>query len=104
MAQGFEILLQNVRVGALEIDVVARKGSLLTIVEVRTRGATAYQRALASVTPTKRKRLVSAADRLWRERYASDPTLERVRFDVIAITFDGEDHAEVEHIPAAFTS
>lgn len=89
--------------GALEIDIVARLGSLLAIVEVRTRGKNAFERALASISATKRARLISAANRLWRERYAADATLERVRFDVIAIAFDG-DNAEIEHVPAAFTA
>lgn len=101
--QGFAIIGANVRVGALEIDIVARQGSLLAIVEVRSRGKGAFQRALASVSATKRARLVSAADRLWRERFAADLTLERLRFDVIAVAFDGDD-AEIEHVPAAFTA
>ncbi len=103
IAQGFEIVGTNVRVGALEIDVIARQRALVAIVEVRTRGRGAYEGALASVSSSKRKRLVSAAKRLWRERFAQDASVERLRFDVIAVSF-AEESAEIEHIAAAFTA
>jgi putative endonuclease len=101
--QGFDIVGQNVRLGPLEIDIVARKDDLVVVVEVRTRGRRAYEGALASITPKKRLRLVSAAERLWREKFASDESVQRMRFDVIAVRFVGET-AEIEHIAAAFTA
>lgn len=88
-AEGFTILGRNVRLGSLEIDVLARKGPLVLIVEVRTRRKGALVGAFASVTSTKRVRLLRAARRLWRERLSTVPGIERVRIDVAAVTFSG---------------
>ena len=91
------------RLGALEIDIVARKGSLAVIVEVRSRGEGAFARGLESVDARKRATLVRAAERLWRERLSKMPGLERVRLDVAAVTFDGTE-THVEYIEAALTA
>ena len=39
LANGFEILWRNLRIGAFEIDLVAKKGDLVVVVEVRAREA-----------------------------------------------------------------
>jgi putative endonuclease len=88
-ARGFSVLGRNVRLGALELDVVARKGPLLVVVEVRVRGRGAWVGPFESVTRAKRTRLLRAVERLWRqraERALSD--VERVRIDVAAVTFE----------------
>jgi putative endonuclease len=88
-AEGFSILGRNIRLGSLELDIVARKGSLLAVVEVRARRPGALVGAFASVTSTKRARLLRAVQRLWREHLSSLPGIERVRIDVAAVTFVG---------------
>jgi putative endonuclease len=103
VARGFTLLGRNVRVGPLELDLVATKGDLAAIVEVRTRGAGSYAGALASVGATKRMALVRAAERFWREELARRSELTRLRFDVAAVTFD-DAGAHVEYIEAAFTA
>jgi putative endonuclease len=85
----FDILGQNVRLGSLELDVVARQGPLVAVVEVRTRGKTSYQHAFESLNATKRARLHRAVRRLWREQLRAMPGVERVRIDVAAVTFEG---------------
>jgi putative endonuclease len=87
-ALGFAIVGQNVRLGALEIDLIARKGSLVAIVEVRVREGGSLAGPLASITREKRTRLVRAADRIWRERFAKMPDIERLRIDVAAVYFE----------------
>ena len=101
--RGFEILGRNVRLGALEIDLVARKGSLAIMVEVRTRGAGSFQGALESVSPKKRATLLRAADRLWREQLSKLPAIERFRLDVAAVALDPPPPS-VEYIEGAFTA
>lgn len=88
VAAGFELLGQNVRLGALELDLVARKGPLVVVVEVRTRGGTAFETAFESIGPAKRARLQRAVGRLWRERLHEMSGVERVRIDVAAVTFE----------------
>ena len=95
------MLGRNVRVGKLEIDVLARERDLVVLVEVRHRGRTAFVGGLASVDARKRGRLRRAAERLWRERFRGDPSVRAVRFDVVSVTLDpGGEH--VEHVRGAF--
>jgi putative endonuclease len=100
VASGYEVLARNLRLGALELDLVAKRGALVAVVEVRTRGATALQSAFESVSATKRARLRRAVARLWREKLAGMPDVERVRIDVAAVTFD-RGQATVEYVEGA---
>jgi putative endonuclease len=100
VARGFDLLARNVRLGALELDLVVRQGPLVAIVEVRTRGAGSFTGPFASVTPEKRRRLLRAADRLWRERLRGMPDVARVRIDVAAVTFEGDDAKIAYHAGA----
>lgn len=100
---GFVLLAQNLRLGALEIDLLAKKGGLVALVEVRTRGAGSFQGSLASIGPKKRATLLRAAERVWRERLSSMADVERMRIDVAAVTFDGE-AATIDYVPAAIVS
>lgn len=97
-ADGFRILWRNVRIGALEIDLVAKRDDLVVIVEVKMRGAGARVSGLASVTWKKQQLLLRAARGLWRGRLKKMPDVQRVRMDVIAISPTG-----IEWIRGAFT-
>jgi putative endonuclease len=88
-ASGFSVLARNLRLGPLELDIVARSGALLVVAEVRTRGPGALVAAFESVTATKRARLARAVARLWREQSVSIAGVRRVRIDVAAVKFDG---------------
>jgi putative endonuclease len=102
VAQGFELLAMNLRIGRFEVDLVLRDGPVIVFVEVRTRGPGAWTGALASIDAKKRARLRAAGERLWRERFAADVTVDRVRFDVAAVDLLPDGDARVEHIKAAF--
>ena len=98
-ARGYELVGRNVRVGARELDILAARGDVLAVVEVRTRSASSYERALQSVGWQKRKHLVAAAGAWLRQ---SERRFARVRFDVAAVSFDTRG-AAVEHVEGAFT-
>ena len=99
---GFVVLGRNVRVSRLEIDIIARDGPVVAIVEVRTRSEGAWVRAMDTLDWRKKARLRSAGTALWRARFKQDPTLERMRFDVIGVSFDERGRATCEHVKAAF--
>jgi putative endonuclease len=99
--QGYQIVARNLRLGRFELDVVARKRELVVVVEVRTRGPGAWTSGLGSISRLKRERIRRAGQRLWRERYRNDPSVERLRFDAASVVFEGET-AHVEYIVAAF--
>lgn len=98
-ADGFSVLWRNVRIGALEIDLVAKKDDLVIIVEVRSRGEGSFEKPLESITREKRRHLLSASRGLWRGRLKKMPDVLRVRIDVIAVAEDGS----VEWIKGAIT-
>jgi putative endonuclease len=101
-ARGFRILARNLRLGALELDVVACCRGLVVVVEVRTRGTGSYQGPFESIGPSKRARMVRAVDRLWRERLAANRAFDRVRIDAAAVTFVRE-QTRVEYVPGAIS-
>ena len=100
VAAGYEVLARNLRLGALELDVVARRGPLVVVVEVRTRGPGALEGPFESVTPAKRARLRRAVARLWRERLEGMPEVRRVRIDVAAVRFEAG-QTRVEYVEDA---
>ena len=100
---GFTILWQNVRIGALEIDLVAKKDDLVVIVEVRARGPGAFEKPLASITREKRRHLVRASRGIWRGRLKKMPDVMRVRIDVVAVTDAQDGTPSVEWIKGAIT-
>ena len=99
---GIEVIDANVRVGRFEIDLLARDGEVIVVVEVRTRGAGAWVRALDSIDWRKRQHIRHAGERLWRDRFARRKDVERMRFDCASVTFDAEGGAHVEYVRAAF--
>ncbi len=96
-ARGFVILGTNVRLGRLELDIVARENDTVVVLEVRTRGATAWQTGLESVARAKAKRVRLAGERLWRQRFLRDPSVNRMRFDVAVVTFDEKGESIIEY-------
>ncbi len=99
-ARGLEILARNFRRRAGEIDIVARDGATLAIVEVRARATRAYGGAAASVGARKQQRLIRAAQLL----LAAHPEWRKMpaRFDVVIEEGIG-DAACIEWIKHAFT-
>ena len=94
---------RNLRIGSLEIDIVAKKGDLVVVVEVRARGPGSFEKPLASVSRTKRRTLLRAVRALWKGRLARMPDVERVRIDIAAVTRDATGATSLEWVPGAFT-
>lgn len=82
--QGLHILARNYRVAGGEIDLIARHGAELVFVEVRSRRSAAFGSAAESVTPSKRRRLLLAAQHYLATLGQRTPP--PCRFDVISIT------------------
>jgi Holliday junction resolvase-like predicted endonuclease len=88
-------------VGRLEIDIVAREGRTVLVVEVRARGPGAWTGGLGSIAPQKRARIRRAAERLWQRRYRNDTSVDRLRIDAASVTF-GDGELRIEYVKAAF--
>lgn len=100
---GLEVVARNRRIGRLEIDLIARDGAVVVLLEVRTRGKGAWVAALASVDERKQARLRRAGAVFWLKEASQWPGIERLRFDVASVDLDAEGGPLVEYIRAAFT-
>jgi Holliday junction resolvase-like predicted endonuclease len=74
---------------------------VVSIVEVRTRGATARTSGFGSIDPSKRLRIRRAGERLWQRRYRHDRSVERLRFDAASVDLDSTP-PRIEYVVAAF--
>ena len=94
---GYDILARNFRCRMGELDIVARRGTLLVIAEVRLRSSSRFGGAGASITAAKRARIVRAARFLLARR----PHLAAlaVRFDTLLLASCG---GPIEWIEGAF--
>lgn len=97
LENGYEILERNWVFQKAEIDVIAGKGGILAIVEVKTRSSIDFGLPQDFVKKEKIKLLVKAANKYVTEKR---PDLQ-VRFDIIAISKDGKDF-KIEHLEDAF--
>lgn len=92
--RGWRILDERARTGAGELDLVARRGSVLAFIEVKQRKTD--DAARNAVTPRQQQRLIRAAS-LWRSHHPGLAHLQP-RFDVILWTRQGWPR----HIQGAF--
>lgn len=101
--RGFRVLGRNVRLGHLEVDIVARDGDLAVMVEVRARGRGAFERPLQSLASSKKRmHLLNAADRLWRIYLSRVPGIRRFRIDAAAVDLR-EEPPIVHYVEGALT-
>lgn len=96
LLKGFRIVARRYRTRLGEIDLIARRGNLVLIVEVKARSS--LEAAQLAVTPQAMRRIEAAAD-LWLQR---QPDLDRLslRFELIAVL----PRRWPKHVPAFFSS
>lgn len=81
--QGYVILERNWRYNKLEIDIIAHDNNYIAFVEVKTRSSTIWGNPEDSVTPSKIRHLVEAADQYLQQYDISLP----VRFDIASVVY-----------------
>ena len=97
---GYVVTDRNVRCGPLEIDLVARRGNVLAVVEVKYRRRGMLGGAGGAVGRLKERYLETAAVRFLRSRGLQGV---RVRFDVVLIEpVSSGNGMTVRHIQNAF--
>lgn len=97
--RGMRILERNYRCRLGEIDIIAGDGGTVVIVEVKSKGGNRFGRPEEMVTAAKRRKLTALAVTWLRHRgYAG----KGVRFDVVALEWDGGSLVEVRHYRGAF--
>jgi len=94
---GYKVVHRNYRYLKAEIDIIAKKGDILAIVEVKSRSSDYMQAIADTVTEKKIKLLVMAAD-----HYIISKDLDaEARFDIITIHRNGSIF-NIEHLENAF--
>ena len=94
---GYKILETNWTFQKAEIDIIAKKGNILAIVEVKTRSSIDFGLPQDAVKPKKIQLLVKAVN----EYVVSNDLEIDVRFDIIALHKDGKKFV-IEHLEDAF--
>lgn len=96
-AQGYEILETNWQSNHQEVDIIACLDDVLVIAEVKTRKSAFFGAPETFVTRHKQKMLIKAAN-----HYISSNNVDKnVRFDIVSVLLNGEQH-HLDHIEDAF--
>jgi putative endonuclease len=84
--RGYEILARRYRTKYGEIDIVARDGRTVVIVEVKTRDGRGFGQGAEAVTGLKQRQMLRmGTEYLQRRRLADQPC----RFDVVDVNIEG---------------
>ena len=98
LGQSFEIVARNVRLGRLEIDIVARRGRLLVFCEVRSRSSSYLMTPAQSIDRRKVQHLRQAAAQWLRTHELAGL---QVRFDVASVLFEAPE-GTLNYLEGAF--
>ena len=103
LRQGWQIEAHRFRLGHHDLDLIARRGSLVAFIEVKTRRSTRFGQPVEAVGWRKRAVHARLAE-CWRSRYGFPD--DRYRFDVITVQegADASTEPQVTHIEDAWRS
>ena len=106
-AEGYELEALNWRGRSGELDLVARQGSTLVVIEVRTTRGDWLERPAEAVTLTKQRQVARCADEYLRSRPQLAPPVEVIRFDVVGVRLTppwSQPEVSFDHEEGAFES
>jgi putative endonuclease len=92
--KGYELIERDWKSGHHDLDIVAKDGSTLVIVEVKTRRNRLYGNPEESIDYRKRRSLLSAINHYTK----SHRIYSNVRFDIISIVGNIGEKSEIDHI------
>jgi putative endonuclease len=103
-SRGLQIITRNWRCRAGELDIVARDGSELVFVEVKTRSSLTFGTPAEAVGRAKASRIRRLAVHwIEAERATGESTFwTSVRFDVVCVVRRGSGEPDVAHLTGAF--
>jgi len=96
---GFALVERNFRCKGGEIDIIAKDGSTMVFIEVKSRKTLTYGVPQLAVTPFKQRQISKAALTWLARNHKHDSP---ARFDVIAILLENDYSHQIEHIKNAF--
>jgi putative endonuclease len=99
--KGYIILQQNIRMPAGELDIVARNGSVLVFLEVKTRRKKEFSQPSETVKAAKRQRQINMAQQFLSICHITDVP---IRFDIISVVWPVDAPPKIQHIENAFSA
>lgn len=99
-ARGYAIVDRNWRCEQGEIDIVAARGRILAVVEVKTRRSADFGHPFEAIDARKSARLWALA-RAWIRAHPDEARGRRLRMDAIAVLGADVASASVEHLEDA---
>ena len=102
LRQGWRIEAHRFRLGRHDLDLIARRGSLVAFIEVKTRTSSRFGKACEAVG-TRKQAVLSRIAETWRQRFGFPD--DRYRFDVITVEAPAGQSstlAQVTHIEDAW--
>jgi putative endonuclease len=97
LKKGYKIVSRNFKFQKAEVDIIARKGRTLAIIEVKTRSTPDFGNPQEFVKAKQIQNLVKAID-----YFVSEHNLDvEVRFDIVAI-IKNKIETRIEHLEDAF--
>ncbi|MBI2891135.1 MAG: YraN family protein [Nitrospirae bacterium] len=98
--RGYRILALNYRCRYGEVDIIARRGSTLAFVEVKTRRSARYGSGAEAVSARKQGQIIRTATHYLQEKAWTEC---ECRFDVVSVGWQNGARM-IEHLEAAFTA
>lgn len=98
LKKGFTVLHSNWRHGKKEVDIIAKKDNVLTIIEVKTRRNYDFGFPEEAVN-AKKQGYLREAGMAYME---ANPEYTDIQFDIISILLSGAEVKEILHFEAAF--
>lgn len=97
--QGYTVVAENYTVPGAEIDIIAERGGLTVIVEVKQRRSHRYGTPAEAITPRKQVRLQGAALHYLAAHHGRDDL--PLRFDALLLSGEAEGYT-LEHLEGIF--
>lgn len=98
--EGYSVLARNYTCRVGELDLVASRGEILAVVEVRMRSTDRFGDPALTISHAKQRKIVRTTLRFMQE-HGLRLSHHAIRFDVITVLGRGEG-AVLEHLPGAF--
>ena len=98
--QGYRVTARNVRTPLGEIDLIAQDGAIICFIEVRARRSERFGAPEESITSTKQRHMLRAAQwYLQHKRWREDVP---VRLDLIAVRWSASGEPAINHLKNIF--
>lgn len=101
--RGYRLVAANHRTRFGELDLIVRDERSLVFVEVKARRSTGRAGSALDAVPWSKQRQVRQMAVAWLAEASHRPRTAELRFDVVALTFDGADRLLcLDHVEGAF--